>query len=172
MWAGTAAGQSLCKATAGCELEWCEQSLGGRRENPGNREMRDVSPHDTAHVIDNYTNSFACAFHRATAGVTFPNAPGSLNSGVNCPSGSFPHRKVSFLSSSPRLGPVWERVEAQYEIIWSDIALGCGFGEMFVPALSTSTSCSAQGATCVVIKLKMGLFYQILAIPLSSRAAK
>lgn len=118
--------------------------------------MRDVSPRDTAHVINNYTNSFACASHRATAGVTFPNAPGSLNSGLSSPSGSSPRRKVSFLSSSPRLGPAWERVETPHDIIWSDIALGCGFwGDVCASPLHINFLLSTGSHVCCY-KVKNG----------------
>lgn len=111
--------------------------------------MRDVSPCDTAHLINNYTNSFACAFHRATAGVTVPNAPGSLNSGLNW--GVFPIAKLIFQAAA-LAWPSLDRVEHNMISFGQILLLDVAFGEMFVPALSTSTSCSAQGATCVVIK--------------------
>lgn len=107
--------------------------------------MRDVSPRDTALATNSHTNSFACAFHSATAGGTFPNAPGSLPKFRS----ELPLWEVSFLSSSPRLGPVWERMETQSDVIWADIALGCGFwGDVRASPLHINFLLSTRSHVC------------------------
>lgn len=134
-------------------MSWSGESRAWMSEEGKAREqgMRDVSPRDTAHVINSHTNSFVCAFHSAMLrGHSQMLQDRSLNPGLSSPLG------VSFLSSSPCLGPVWERMETQSDIIWADIALGCGFwGDVGASPLHTNSLLSTRSHVCCY-KVKNG----------------
>lgn len=88
-------------------MSWSGVSRAWMPEEGKAREqgMRDVSPRDTAHVINSHTNSFVCAFHSAMLGGHSQTLQDrSLNPALSSPLGVSPSGSF-FPEQQPSFGP-------------------------------------------------------------------